>query len=208
VTRAGLVVLGLVAGADVTVGSVVPPRVVLPRVVSRGVVSRGVVSGPVVPGTPGGTVIAGGGPVVGGGGGVGGTGTVGAADVVGLVRGDVVVLVRRRSDRSDESLPQPATTSAVPSETITHTRSVTSEVCPTGSEERRQERLRANQARTRTDELGPTPTRRGVASPRRCRRRAPSRLRGSRLVVRLGARARAGRRHGSGPRGMRTARRA
>ena len=136
VTRAGLVVLEPGAGAAVTVGSVV-----LPGVVSRGVVSRGVVSGAVVaPGTAGGTVIAGGGPVVGGGCGVGGTGIVGAAAVVGATRGAVVVLVRRRSDRSDESLPQPARTSAVPSETVTQPRSVTREVCPTGSRERRQEK--------------------------------------------------------------------
>jgi hypothetical protein len=125
VTAAGVRVPGLVSGAAVTVG----PAVL------RGVLPPGVESGAVVRGAPGGTVIADGGPVAGGGGGVGGTGTVCDPTVVGVVRGAVVtvVVVRRRSDRSDESLPQAASTNAPTSDPATQPRTRTPEVCPARS---------------------------------------------------------------------------
>ena len=113
-------VSGLVPGAAVTVGPVV---------------ARGAVFGVVVRGAPGGTVIADGGPVAGGGGGVGGTGTVCDPTVVGVFRGAVVtvVVVRRRWDRSDESLPQAASTNAPTSDAATQPRTRTPEVCPARS---------------------------------------------------------------------------
>jgi hypothetical protein len=153
VTLPGFVVLVLglvpvVAGAPVTVGGVVLAGG-LELAGAAGTVGSGVVARAVVVDPPG-TVIAGGGAVVGPAGGSGGTGIVCGAAVVTVVVGAVVVDVdgvRRRSERSDDSDPHAANTTA-PARTIAHAtaattakrRDVTGEVCPTARAKRRRAR--------------------------------------------------------------------